>query len=224
MISAIGTMPTPSKRPSDPFSSPAACTRNVNLVHPPRSRPTRCDASFRSALQANRAPRGFTLLEILLALAIIALLGSVLIGGSAALLNDRTATPTEVFWKTVQACRKTALKTGQDVRLGFEPKEKKFILSDASGIDATIQEFPIPPPNDDLVFTFLTTQKGASMILLGGVAVETQTVLFVTFYSDGTCSPFRGQIQKNGAVTTLGIDPWTCAAVLTPADPNAPPP
>ena len=100
-------MPTPSKRPSDPFSSPAACTRNVNLVHPPRSRPTRCDASFRSASDSNRASRGFTLLEILLALAIIALLASVLIGGSAALLNDRTATPTEVFWKTVQACRKT---------------------------------------------------------------------------------------------------------------------
>jgi len=92
-------------------------------VRPPQSRPTRCDASFRSASEPNRGSRGFTLLEILLALAIIALLASVLIGGSAALLNDRTATPTEVFWKTVQACRKTALKTGQDVRLGFEPKE-----------------------------------------------------------------------------------------------------
>lgn len=215
-------MPTPPKRPSDPRPSPATCTRNVNRVH--LSRPRRWPASLRSAPPANRATRGFTLLEILLALAIIALLASVLIGGSATLLNDRSVTPTEVFWKTVQECRKTALKTGQDVRLSFEPKEKKFILSDAAGIDSATQEFPIPPPNDDLSFTFLTTQKGASMILLGGVAVETQTVTYVTFYSDGTCSPFRGQIQRNGGVTALGIDPWTCAAVLTPADPNAPPP
>lgn len=224
MISAIGTMPTPSKRPSDPYSSPAACTRNVNQVHPPRSRPTRCHASFRSAPQANRASRGFTLLEILLALAIIALLASVLVGGSAALLNDRTATPTEVFWKTVQACRKTALKTGQDVRLGFEPKEKK-IHSLRRFRDRRHHPRVSDPPTQRRPRLHVSHHaKGASMILLGGVAVETQTVSFVTFYSDGTCSPFRGQIQKNGAVTTLGIDPWTCAAVLTPADPNAPPP
>ena len=170
-----------------------------------------------------RAPRrAFTLLEVLLALAIIALLASVLIGGSASLLNSRAVTPSEVFWKTVQESRKTALKTGRDVRLAFDPKEKKFILSDASGLDPATQEFPIPAPGDDLVLTFLTTQKGASMILLGGVAVETQTLPFVTFYSDGTCSPFRAQIQRNGDVTALAIDPWTCAAVLTPADPNAP--
>ena len=62
------------------------------------------------------------------------------------------------------------------------------------------------------------------MILLGGVAVETQTLPFVTFYSDGTCTPFRAQIQRNGGVTALAIDPWTCAAVLAPADPNAPSP
>lgn len=167
------------------------------------------------------AHRGFTLLEVLLALAIIALIASVLIGGSASLLSDRAVTPTDVFWKTVQECRKAALKTGKDVRLAFDPKDKKFLVSDASGRESGTQEYPIPSPGDDLVLTFLTTQKGASMILLGGVAVETQTLPFVTFYSDGTCTPFRAQIQRNSGVTALAIDPWTCAAVLTSADPNA---
>lgn len=189
---------------------------------PRSSRPRPGHSSFAPRPSAFRAPRGFTLLEILLALAIIALLASVLIGGSASLLNSRPVTPSEVFWKTVQECRKTALKSGKDVRLTFDPKEKKFIVSDATGLDPTAQEFPILTPGDDLTLTFLTTQKGASMILLGGVAVETQTLPFVTFYSDGTCTPFRAQIQRNGAVQALAIDPWTCAAVLTPADPNAP--
>jgi prepilin-type N-terminal cleavage/methylation domain-containing protein len=173
--------------------------------------------------RASRPPEhAFTLLEILLALAIIALIGTVLIGGSASLLSDRAITPTEVFWKTVQECRKTALKTGKDIRLTFAPKEKKFVLADASGREGVAQEFAIPSPGDDLVFTFLTTQKGASMIMLGGVAVETQTLPSVTFYSDGTCTPFRAQIQRSSGVTALAIDPWTCAAVLTPPDPNAP--
>lgn len=165
---------------------------------------------------------GFTLLEVLLALAIIALIATVLIGGSATLLSDRALTPSDVFWKTVQECRKTALKNGKDVRLSFEAKEKKFVLSDAAGLDQATREFPIPSPGDDLTLTFLTTQKGASMMLIGGVAVETQTLSSVTFYSDGTCTPFRTQIQRNSGVTVLSIDPWTCAAVLTPADPNAP--
>ena len=189
---------------------------------PPRSVSASPGPSFSPFRRA--ACRGFTLLEVLLALAIIALIASVLVGGSASLLSDRALTPTDVFWKTVQECRKAALKSGTDVRLAFEPKDKKFVVSDASGREAGTQEYPIPSPGDDLVFTFLTTQKGASMILLGGVAVETQTLPFVTFYSDGTCTPFRAQIQRNGGVTALAIDPWTCAAVLTPADPNAPSP
>lgn len=196
----------------------------MNLARPSLFPPGSGHLAGAVSPSACRARRGFTLLEVLLALAIIALIGSVLVGGSASLLNDRALTPTDVFWKTVQECRKSALKTGKDVRLAFEPKEKKFILSDAAGRDPGTQEFPIPAPGDDLVLTFLTTQKGASMILLGGVAVETQTLPFVTFYADGTCTPFRAQIQRNGGVTALAIDPWTCAAVLTPTDPNALPP
>jgi general secretion pathway protein H len=163
------------------------------------------------------------MLELLLALAIVALIGTVLIGGSAALLQSRAVAPSEVFWKTVQECRKAALKNGADVRLSFEPKEKKFVLTNTSGLDASVQNFPIPSATDDLQITFLTTQKGASMILIGGIAVETQTLPYVTFYADGTCTPFRTQIQRTSGASVLSIDPWTCAAVLAPADPNAPP-
>lgn len=167
---------------------------------------------------------GFTLLEILLSLAIIALLASVLIGGSARLLNDRPTSADEVFWQVVQAARKAALKSGKDQRVTFKSDldGKRFVVAEAAVADAGQKEFPVPSPGD-LAVTFVVAQKGGNAMLIGGQLVETQTLTFVTFYADGTCSPFRAQFQRSGNVHIVTIDPWTCAPVLTPPDPNAPP-
>ena len=166
---------------------------------------------------------GFTILELLLALAIIALLGTVLIGGSAQLLSDRPASADDVFWKAVQEARKSALKSGAEIRLTFaddRDKGKAFIVSDGTAPRA----FPLPAATaSDLTVSFLTTQKGASAVLVAGMMVETQTIPAVVFYGDGTCTAFRAQFQRGGATHLLAIDPWTCAPVLTPPDPNAPP-
>jgi hypothetical protein len=40
----------------------------------------------------------------------------------------------------------------------------------------------------------------------------------VTFYDDGTCTPFRVQLRTNAGAHMLTIDPWTCAPVLTKSD------
>jgi general secretion pathway protein H len=163
------------------------------------------------------------MLELLLALAIIALLGTVLIGGSASLLSDKPVSADEVFWKAVQEGRKDALRTGIEARLTFvddKDKGKAFIVTHGS----TPQPFPLPPTTGaDLVVSFLTTQKGASAILVAGQMVETQTVPAVIFYGDGTCTAFRAQFQRGGSTHLVTIDPWTCAPMLTPPDPNAPP-
>lgn len=171
----------------------------------------------------SRGGAGFTILELLLALAIIALIGTVLIGGSAQLLNNRPVSADEVFWKAVQEGRKEALKTGLTVRLTFaddRDKGRQFILTDDNGTQA----FTVPAANgDDLAVSFLVAQKGGNAVLSGGMLIETQIVPSVVFYSDGTCTAFRAQFQRNGGVHLLSIDPWTCAPVLTPPDPNAPP-
>jgi len=168
----------------------------------------------------------FTLLEILLSILIITLLGAVLIGGSAQLLNERPVSVDEVFWAAVQEARKTALEHGQDVRLKFDGEKKRFLLLDGRAAavlapdgytreETPLEEFPIATATADLEVDFLAQTKGGNAILVGGVLLESQPVPFVTFYGDGTCSPFRLQIFRSGAAEVLSIDPWTCAQVLT---------
>ncbi len=191
--------------------------------------------SLRGTALAAR-PRGFTLLEVLLCIALIALLGGVLIGGSSHLLSEQPTTPYAVFWKAVQEARKAALKSEHEIRLKFDLDKKFFYLVDGlvpstvaedgfTRVEVPIKTFPIAAEiTRDLTVEFLgASSKGGNTILVGGMLLESRTIPHVAFYSDGTCTAFRAQFARAGASTILSIDPWTCAPVLTPADPNAPP-
>ncbi len=160
---------------------------------------------------------GFTLLEILLSLMIIGLLAGVLVVGAVRLTEPKAVTPEDIFWKAVLETRKRALLGSTEVRLRITGKNKSLALvaSGGGGSDVT---FPFNSPTDISV-DFLSTQKSASAILIGGQLVETQTVPYVTFFGDGTCTPFRIQLHAGGPARLISIDPWTCAAML-PMDDN----
>lgn len=180
--------------------------------------------------------RGFTLLEVLLALGLIALVATALVGASSRLMTDQPAAASDVFWLAVREARKAALKSEHEIRLRFDKDKKQFVLVDglaptvlaADGftrVEAVRKAFPVPAAAAaDLTVDLLVPAPagGGQTILLGGVLVETQTMPFVTFYPDGTCQSFRLQLMRKGAANVLSVDPWTCAPVLTPTDPNAP--
>jgi prepilin-type N-terminal cleavage/methylation domain-containing protein len=185
-------------------------------------------AGRESGVRNARPPRrAFTLLEILLVLALLALLLGATVNVSAHLIGDKSLTADDVFWKALNAARKQALMSQQDVRLSFDVKTKSFVIdanagpqtgADASAQASTgpgpgAQTFPVPS-SDKLTVDFLSADKSNSSVLIGGEMLETGSMPFVTFYSDGTCSPFRVQFHLTGTARIIAIDPWTCAEVL----------
>jgi general secretion pathway protein H len=171
------------------------------------------------------------MLEVLLVLALLALFATVIVGGSERLLSAQPATVPDVFWKVVQEARKRALKAEHEIRLRFDEREQCFVLINgaaptvlaADGVtrtEATLQTFSLPRGTGEIEVNFLGTGKGGPTIMVRGQVIESRDVKHVTFYADGTCTPFRLQIRRSGGVNTLAVDPWTCAPVLAPNDPN----
>ena len=132
------------------------------------------------------------------------------------MVAGRSLTADEIFWKATQTARKSAVLRGHDVRLSFDTKAKAFNLDDGNGVKV----IAVPKAPDDLTVDFLSTQPGAAQMLLGGTAVGTQTIPFVTFFADGTCVPFRFQVHNKLGAHSQEIDQWTCAQVLTPPRPG----
>jgi general secretion pathway protein H len=160
---------------------------------------------------------GFTLIEVLLAIALVGLLSWIFVGGSTALLADRGLSPDEQFWKVCAAARKEALEERRSVLLTIDakdPRARAFVLNDG----AQKTTLPINGP-DDLVIDFHPLQSdSSSSVLIGGTVVETQPMTAVTFYNDGTCTPFRAQVRTSGGAHMRSVDPWTCAPMLTKTD------
>lgn len=184
-------------------------------MRPARGRPPGLCAGVRARIAGDDStgPRGFTLLEILLALALIALLGTLLVGASSRALTNKPVSTDDLFWKACSEARKLALESGREVRLGFadeREKGRRFTVEGGTGA----RDFPITGAGE-IAVNFLSGQKVAgSAVILGGQLVETQALPFVTFYGDGTCTAFRVQIRSGVSAHVLSVDPWTCAPVL----------
>lgn len=141
-------------------------------------------------------------------IALIGLLAAVVTGGANALLRERPVTGEEVLRFAIAKARRYAVENMREVRLSYDSKEKVFKATTVDGV----RSFPVDTPGE-LQIDFLPPQKEGA-ILLGGSSAETGNMPFVTFYSDGVCSPFRAQIRTGGPARLMAFDPWTCAPML----------
>ncbi len=160
---------------------------------------------LQSSVRRGRGLGAFTLLEVLVTLALIALLSGLLVGGAIALVRDRPTTGEEILRSAIAKTRRHALERYENVRLSYDAQGHCFV---ASAPDATWRIPVTMPGNVD--FSFLPVTQG-SVALLGGDVVETSSLPYVTFYRDGGSSPFRAQIKIGTAAQVIVFDPWTCS-------------
>jgi general secretion pathway protein H len=152
----------------------------------------------------------FTLLEIILVLALIGLIGGVLALGVSGVFSSDHPAPDDVFWQACRSAQKMAAISELDTSLRFDAREKKLVWSNGQATESAALDVS----RGDVSVQFLQATKGGSLILIAGRVVETQEVPRVLFYPDGTCTAFRVQFRVGSTAWQAGIDPWTCAPVL----------
>jgi type II secretion system protein H len=152
------------------------------------------------------ACRGFTLVEVLLVLALMALLASLLVPGVNSMLRamDERA-PDQLAAEAVLAARAAALESGRTVELRYDKDGRSFAWglpearSAALPAGTTVELLPV---------------EAGGAVLLGGELTEVAPPLRrVRFFPDGTCDPFRLRLRTGEAAAprVLVADPWTCA-------------
>lgn len=159
-------------------------------------------------LPASPSPafRGFTLVEVLLVLALLALLASLLVPGIGSMLralDERV--PEQVAAEAVLAARAAALEGGRTVVLRYDAERRTFLWGPPEGRSAAL-------PVDAGVELLPPVAGGA--VLLGGELTEVVAPLRrVRFFPDGTCDPFRLRLRDGSTAPPrlLVVDPWTAA-------------
>lgn len=166
----------------------------------------RCAAS-RPPVRAS----GFTLVEVLLVLALLALVASLLVPAAAALVRDPgTDNPDDLVAIVLQQARREAVISGAPVTLRFEARERRFAWWRAGASEpAAARAVP-----RIAAAAFLPAERTGSR-LIGGRLVENDAGDALEFFPDGTCRGARLRLQAEGGTARIvAIDPWTCAPGL----------
>jgi prepilin-type N-terminal cleavage/methylation domain-containing protein len=153
--------------------------------------------------------RAFTLIEVILVIALLGLVASLFITGGSEMFRARQRTMADVFWEAVQAARLQAVQEDTTVIMRFDEKSKRILwgaADESRGVDWPGRKLE-----------FLPTES-RDTILLGGQLVDTGGLATVRFFADGTTDRFRVQLtDATGQVSRLELDPWTAAPVVRAA-------
>jgi len=157
-----------------------------------------------------RRRAAFTLIEVLLAVAILGFVSFLFLNSAADFFRAKELRADDIFWQGVTAARQLALETNQTVTFRYD-RDKHVVVWMAGPETSHTLAFP------GKTLEFLpVTQQGT--VLIGGQLTETTEITRIRFYPDGGCDAFRAQLTDAAdRRMVLLIDPWTCAPMVAAA-------
>ncbi len=168
---------------------------------------------------AFRQRSGFTLIELMLTLALIALLSSIFVWNINALLKqgELEALQNEM-WSAVEKAKQSAVFTRTPHRIRFDDEQQAFMVSaggeevpfkvDTSGMGEGVEI--------EVVFKVVLPRDGYRLVR--GELVTHREIESVTFYPDGTCTPFSVDLKIAEYESVYQIDPWTGSQLTRPEE------
>ena len=161
---------------------------------------------------------GFTLIEVMLTIALIALMTSMFVLNLNSLLRESGIRTLEnEYWRAVDSARTKAVFNQKAYLVEWNPKENSFVVSssgDTESFDFDSSEFG--DAEVEVIFEEKAPQN--SYILIRGQLVTQREATAVHFYPDGTCTPFTVSMKVGPDATRFEMDPWTGAQLVEPTE------
>ncbi|HCR30598.1 MAG TPA: hypothetical protein DIV79_11325 [Opitutae bacterium] len=164
----------------------------------------------------------FTLIELMLTMALIALLSSLFIWNIQSLLKqgELEALQNEL-WSAVEKAKQSAVFNRVPHRVRFDEKLQAFLVSadgeevpfqvDTSGLGEGIEI--------EVIFKLMLPRDGYRLIR--GELVTHREIETITFFPDGTCTPFSVDLKIAEYESSYQIDPWTGSQMTKPEEDDA---
>lgn len=166
--------------------------------------------SLKRTISATGKPvkRGFTLIELVIVIALIALVGGLVVINAEAIFRGLGEEPVDrILRKAVREARFQAAYLKEPVQLGFEEEGAVFLLTGSDG--QSLADFPtgLDGTNDnlDVEFEQILPEEGLNR----NSRPETVEIGAVTFRPDRSSTPFQVIIDQDRRPYTLRFDPFS---------------
>lgn len=148
--------------------------------------------------------RGFTLVEVLMVMALMALITGVLMVASTNLMSPSARNdPEEALLAALQKVRREAVE--RNTTFEIQVSENGTVLTWGEDSSQTVTL-----PLSETIQAKLLAPESLGAVLIGGQAEEKLLEHFKV-YPDGTCDLIRLDVRRDGARRVFAIDPMTCA-------------
>ena len=154
-----------------------------------------------------RRPNAFTLIELIMAIALIGLLAAAIVGPDESAFSGIGDEPLdETLRKAVREARYKAVRNGDRVTLMWNAESSSFVFLDPIGQELDRMATDVRLENDGVQFMLIQQIEGSDIPDKDPVLVATNTIVFD---ADRAATPFIAKIHYAGEETEVRCDAFS---------------